>query len=196
VHGVYIDIHKLQLINFPINTDSLGSAIVYINECKKNVPIVIGVLSKGNECQLLEENQFSLSRKTATGSVNIIGKGDTGELFVQVISDQATGGNIYVDVLNANKDSVVNLNVKGAVNVYASDQVNIDAENSINLGSENLNPGVLGTELKNFLSDFIDEVANITVTTAIGIQPILNIVQIENFKNRLDSLLSTLNNLE
>jgi Fe-S cluster biogenesis protein NfuA len=57
----------------------------------------------------------------------------------------------------------------------------------INEGKENF---VLGQKLKAFLDSFITEVGKTTVTTSMGRMPILNKVQVEQFKKKTDELLS------
>ena len=67
---------------------------------------------------------------------------------------------------------------------------NIFAEKlNINNGDQNF---VLGKKLIEFLDDFITEVGNITTTTSVGQQPILNKVQILGFKKKTEALLSSI----
>jgi len=67
----------------------------------------------------------------------------------------------------------------------------------IKLGNGNASEkAVLGNVLKTVLGDFIDQVAQIKTTTAIGPQPILNIPTVMALKSRLDTILSQVNLIE
>lgn len=57
----------------------------------------------------------------------------------------------------------------------------------INSGEENL---VLGQKLKTFLEKLITEISNTSVITALGRMPILNRLQVEEFKKHTDEFLS------
>lgn len=200
INNVNIDVDCLQRIEFPENSDSNGSCVVFVNEFNRNIPIVVAVLSKGNENQLLKEGEFKLFKKTKAGVVVISGDSNKGNLFIQLMSDENSGGEFHIDLLNNNKSSKLNINVKGTINIHATDTIRLNSDVGIKFSNTNNDSGleaaVLGDTLKQIFDDFIDEVSNITVTTAIGTQPILNKVQILDFKNRTEDFLSTFNTIQ
>lgn len=55
---------------------------------------------------------------------------------------------------------------------------------------------VLGQSLKTVMNAFIDQVASITTTTAIGPQPIINLAMVQALKGQVDSILSSVNFIE
>jgi hypothetical protein len=60
---------------------------------------------------------------------------------------------------------------------------------SINNGEE---PWILGKQWSQFMKDFIKEVGNSTVTTALGQMPLLNADKIIEYSNKVDELLSSI----
>lgn len=196
LNKVLIDRDCIQRIEFPIDNNNPGSCVVYVNEYVHNQPIIIAVLSKGNENQLLNENEFKLYRKTKAGIVSIIGNADKSQLNIQLLTDNETGGDLYVNLVNKSKSCKLNVEVKGNINLKSTSDFNIDSNSKITLGKENIEHATLGDTLKEFLDDFIDEVSKITTMTSMGVQPILNKAQIKAFKDRTEDILSQLNYLE
>jgi hypothetical protein len=136
ISKVLIDRDCLQRIEFPIDNNYPGSCVVYINEFIHNQPIVVAVLSKGNENQLLDENQFKLYKKTKLGIVSIVGDGNKGNLFVQLNSEDDIGGDFYIDLLNNSKTSKFILNVKGEVVVNTTGNITLNSEGNTVLNSD------------------------------------------------------------
>lgn len=64
-------------------------------------------------------------------------------------------------------------------------------EGEILLGNDKVSePVLLGKKTRDFLEEFISEVSAITVTTSLGTMPILNKIQVEKLKLKLDDLMS------
>lgn len=154
------------------------------------------------------ENYMGLSVKTDKG----------GEAYVKVASDDDTGqitlevsGNINLTASNKttirqfdqiaivtsdedNEERFAKMEQTTSQHLFQDDEHKINTKKlQINDGDE---PFVLGKKLKSFFDDLIEELANSTVTTALGQMPLLNKVQIMNFKNRTDALLSSIASLD
>lgn len=67
--------------------------------------------------------------------------------------------------------------------------IKIVADKSLEFGKAN-ETAVLGKELVSLINDIISEISAITVTTAIGVMPIMNKVQVEALKKKVDKILS------
>ena len=183
--NVPVELSVLQNIDFPLETEMLGSALVYNNEYVHNKPIIVGRLLKGDETTSLMENEFKFEKHTSDGSVSISGKGDKGNIFVRVSGKTVTGGNIFVNVVNSDNEGSININVQGNINIELQDfnvnilnsstvkaksDINIDTDSEMNIGStDNVQATLRGNdtvaELKKevqALTDLINSIANIT----------------------------------
>lgn len=125
INNCYVSKQILNQIKFPETKNELGSAVAYIVPDFFDIPIIIGIISKEDETQLLEENSFKHEVDFNNSIVSVLGKGKTGELFIDVNSDFASGGNIYISLKN--KDNKAKLDVKcfGGVNIYAEDDITL-----------------------------------------------------------------------
>lgn len=117
LNEVRIDRNILQDIEFPEEEQGLGSMLVWVNERTINETIVIAVLSKNNQTQLLNDKEFKLQKETDQGLVYISGRGDKGELYINVETDEDTGGNVFINVVNGSETATFNIDVKGNVNI-------------------------------------------------------------------------------
>lgn len=200
INNVNIDRDCLQKIDFPENDKINGSCVVFVNEYNKNTPIIVAVLSKGNENQLLREGEFKIFKKTKSGIVVISGDGNKGNLFIQLISDSDDGGEFHIDLVNKSKSAKLKINVKGTIDIHATDIIRINSDIGIKFSNTNNDDGleaaVLGDTLRELFDDFIDEVSNITVATSIGVQPIINKAQVLAFKDRTEDFLSKFNTVQ
>jgi hypothetical protein len=142
----------LPFIEFPSEVGELGSCVVCVNEYVHNQPIISGILMKEDEVSTLHEHEFRLEKYSDNGSVFISGRADKGDLFVNVIAKQETGGRIFVNVSNPENSGGVYVNVNGDINVElqsyimkalktlvmtSKDDMSIDSDTKIVLGVEN-----------------------------------------------------------
>jgi len=123
----------LQEIKFPESSDELGSCVVFIKEVFYDKPIIVGVLSKGDETQLLEENMFKKKVSSDDASVVVTGRGDNGDLFVSVESENDSGGNIFINLKNNNNSSNFNVNCFGDISLYSEGILELKSTDTVNL---------------------------------------------------------------
>lgn len=214
---VPIDPEVLSFVTFPSDNKSVGSPVIYATDDQFQQPVIVARLAMRTELGDGKENQFKFRRKLGDQLVEI--NGSANDTAINLIVDGAgQAGQMNINIFNQNKDCVLSVDVAGDVNVTASGAVITNAQTQIELtttdsGSDNsasfqqsttenkfynqklivndgTDPLTLGNEMKKFLSDFIDEVAETTVVTALGLQPIVNKVKVMAFKNRLDEFLS------
>lgn len=123
LNNCYISREALQRIKFPLDYQKLGSAVAFIVPKFHNIPIIVGILSKSDESQLLEENDFKHEVNSSDAIVSIQGKGNSGELYIDVNSDFEDGGNIYITLKNNKNKSKFNVKCFGDVNIYAEGDI-------------------------------------------------------------------------
>jgi len=133
VNDVYISRTAIQDIYFPVEVGDIGSCVACINIPPYNQYVVVGVISKEDESQLLGEDEFKREKKTATGVVSVCGRGRTGELFIDIDSTEAGTGGVFVNVKNRNRDAKLNINVFGETNIHTEGKATIESTEEINL---------------------------------------------------------------
>lgn len=142
IHDCYITRQAMGEIEFPTESKKLGSCVSFITNPFSGLPIILGVLSKEDESQLLTEGSFKFSKTYQGSSVTIVGDAKNGVLNLAVSGGSVSQLNISVS--NSTNNASINIRCKGSVNVEVEDKF------KINSGSE---PMVLGTELKTQLDN-------------------------------------------
>lgn len=131
LQNVKLSKQLLDIIEFPINGDNLGSEITYIMISPYNKAVGIAVTIKSDDDILpIQEYSLNLVRQTETGQVSIIGDAKTGKLNITVDSETDNGGEFTINVINNNKTAKLNLNIKGDINL------DIDGKSSITTTKE------------------------------------------------------------
>lgn len=125
IKDCYISRGAIQQIEFPDDTTGTGSCVAFINERFNNMPIIIGVISKEDESQLLEEKTFQLNKTYKNRGVNIFGRGKTGELFIDVETDQGEGGNIFINLRNSKNNANFAINCFGNTKLYSQGDIDL-----------------------------------------------------------------------
>jgi len=130
---VKVDKWNIQLLEFPQKVKELGSAVCYINLEVQNEPIIIAVLSKLDESNELGENEFRLLKATKNGTVSISGRGDEGNLFINVDSKLEKGGKVFLNVTNDDKKAELNIHVKGKIDILSEGEIKLRATELLKL---------------------------------------------------------------
>ena len=160
ISNCYISRECLNRIKFPDSSDELGSAVAFIVPKFYDIPIIIGVISKEDETDNLEENDFKHEVYDNNSIVSIIGKGTNGDLFIDVNSEFSSGGNIFITLKN--KENKANFNVKcfGGINIYAEEDIVLETLKQTHIQSfriESNGEKVLNASLKLNEDSFIIE---------------------------------------
>ncbi|HTE25406.1 hypothetical protein [Flavitalea sp.] len=149
-----------------------------------------------------EKSYLSLGVSSDTGgevNVNVHSDDSSGRFNVRTAGDVniTASGNTSIEqyqkltITTLNEDDEADFSTfeqESDTNKFSSDNHEIYTKKlSINEGEEAF---LLGNKVKAFLDDLIQELSNITVTTALGQMPILNKAQVLIFKQRTESLLS------
>lgn len=198
-------------INFPAETRQMGTAVILLTIPKQNKCVVVGILPKGDEIEEIKENQFYFVSESERGIVTLAGIGSHPGMYINIDSFTEESGELVINIANRSNTGSLKINVKGTIEVFAEDKISISSKNEIvtqildSSGAqkrmitltpdyvilgEGTEPVLLGDTTKQFLSDFIDEVAKCTTATALGTMPILNAAQITLLKLNIDNILS------
>lgn len=217
---VPVNIDTLNFIEFPLTFKELGTAVLYITEPVHKQPLIVARYSKIDELGERRENLFKIKRKLGNKFVEISGSTKSNSLNLIVNSENEIG-EVNIRVINSNDNGKLSLEVAGDIEINSTGEISLvqkkrifintvgldgqdDSEASFEQTSEEnrfngkkfiLNQGeqsmVLGNKLVSFLETFIEQVANITTTTVIGIQPVMNKIQLLELKKKLNDVLSS-----
>lgn len=133
IKNCYISRDALRDINFPPDSDTLGQMVAYIVNSFSNVPIIVGVVSKESETQLLEEGEFRLEKTYNNSNVSVTGKAKTGDLIIDVQNNDGKGA-LILNVSGKN-GSAFKINCKGDATIYSDDTVNLETTGEANIKS-------------------------------------------------------------
>lgn len=210
----------LNFIEFPLEIKQFGSAVVFVTEPIHQQPIIVARLNKTDKVGELRENQFKFKRTLLNNIVEVSGSAESGSLNLIVHSEK--GGEVNISLSNLDNNGKIKLSVAGDVSLEASKKIEItqgelfsvktigeEKESTLQqdeqghkfsgekfiIGDEK-EAMVLGNQLSSILKELITQIAAITVTTIAGPSPILNMVQINLIKEKVDQILSTQGFLE
>lgn len=203
-------------LKWPEKWQDNGTPVFYVTEQKHQQPVILGTFNFNDEIIDLRENGFKITKENRNQLVQISGNTDyVGELtifvkgteesrFVIKVSNEANEGMVDIDVeggfelrtvsdiKNISKERIINQvgekEEESSTISQTSSEVNIRVSKfSVNDGSEAV---MLGNMWKDMMDAFIDEVSKSTVSTALGQMPLLNAVQIANFREKTEEILS------
>jgi hypothetical protein len=203
IKNCFISRKALQEVEFPLLDSELGSCVAFIVPDFHNIPIIVAVISKADDTQLLDENSFQKIVSTKNASVSISGKGSTGDLFINVESNQEDEGNINITLKNKGNTSKFNLSCFGDVNIYAEGKVALKSLNEVNLESIYIEEGIekLSSQIQLNRDGFIlnDRFSNKVISDQNGKIKIHEgsnpAVKGEELKKQLEALHNRLDNL-
>lgn len=161
-----------------VNGSRLGSQVVFLNEPRYDKSVVLGVVSKRDETNLYDEQEFRIF-KTKYGNFALISvNGKSGDINITTFNGDKEGGDVNISISNQSDSAKLNVGVRGEININTTGNVNLIAAGEVNIkpsklniGKEKLEPIIKGdkaeTELnkeKKVLTDFLDAVKNLTPT--------------------------------
>lgn len=120
IDNVSIIKSALNEISFPKERVLLGSQVLWVNNPKKNNPIVIGIINNNGEFIDLSKDK-SVLRRTANGFTNeIIVDSEKGVIILNSNSTNESGGDIHIIATNRDKNAKLNVNIIGSINIKSN----------------------------------------------------------------------------
>lgn len=124
--NVHVDRNVMQELEFPADSKSRGSALLWVMLPKHNMPVVVALLElKDKRGQVTEERAFNLSRSAPKGKVSIDGKADKSELTISVLSQTNGVGSMKINVLNPDETASIDVFVKGMATIFATKKIRL-----------------------------------------------------------------------
>jgi len=212
----------LGFIDFPKNVRDFGTAVLYVNEPIKNQLFIVSLVESPIEIGDMTENQFKWKRKWGNNLVEISGSGK--EKYVSITVDGEEGeSNFIVSVKNKSKTGKVLIETDGEIKLSTNQKLSLETfkEFIVSTLSKNeilalykqseeehyfegkkfrINKGdeamLKGNKTKDFLEELLTTISKITVTTSLGVMPIMNLQDFILLKEKLKLLLSEKSFLE
>lgn len=123
VHDVDIDPNILQDIEFPEDSDKLGSTVVWLNIPIFNRPIIVAKLNNKDDMSQFDEGQFRIFRSFNGTSVGVIGRAKSGQLSINIHSDKKgefqKNGKMKINVSNIDGTAELDITVFGDISIGA-----------------------------------------------------------------------------
>jgi len=210
--NTYITREAIQDIVFPETSEELGSCVSYITVPPYNVRIIVGIVGDEDDSQLLQEDEFRREKKTSSGIISISGLGRRGELHLDLDGLETENGGLFIKIKNGSRSAKMRVEVLGESEIYTEGKSTISSADEIELkivGTEN--PISIRYKKGEGLT-YTDEFENsITVNEdVVQIQPNSEfklfegeeamikgdalVTELEKAKNRIDSIISALQN--
>jgi hypothetical protein len=217
-HECYVSKHILQEIEFPNSYNQTGSCVLWNNIYGKNTPIVIAILPKENEHTPSMGDEYLVTKGDSNNYFKTIGN-KKGKYTITVKSETSSG--IFLNAIQKTKNAIISFISSGKIKMQGGDTIELQSFNNLVLrytnvdqikesvfsidvdgkirvipydllyffeGSEFI---LLGETTKQLLSDILDGINALTVTTPVGVSGTpVNIATFTEIKNRLDSILS------
>lgn len=127
IDNVLVTKSAINSIDFPLDYDLLGSQVVWVNQPRKQQPIIIGIISKTNEFINVNKETSSMRRSNKDFVGDILIDANKGIVIVNSTSTNDKSGDIYVISYNRAKTSKLNVKVSGEINIETP---NFNLENS------------------------------------------------------------------
>lgn len=124
INNCYATKSTIKDIKFPLEGEKLGSGVVFFTDPFTSKTVIIGVVNKNDESELLDEEVISF-KKTKDGNYSVITIDGRGAINIDVVG-KAGIGELNINVRNDDHTSSINVHVKGSVNVYTEGDVNFN----------------------------------------------------------------------
>jgi len=216
---VSIPEYLMSYIDFPEKKGEIGSPVYYISNPVRNQLYIVSVYSADSEnISDLSEKEFKIKRTFQGNQVEISGSPKQNYLGLKVDSQEGSG-QLYLKVISKDNSGKLLLEVSGDLELISNSKTTLkslgsteivtydpgdkekftsirQSEKQTDVTSEKVvindgdEPFLLGKKWKAFMKDLITEISNITTTTALGTQPVINKAQLLQYIQKLDDNLS------
>lgn len=124
----------LNDIEFPLNYQSLGSCVGFINIPIQNQGIVVAILTKKDETNVFREFTFSFKKQSLNSIVSLLGDAKEGTLILDVNTlNKNIDGGILIRVNNPENRAKIKLESAGNIDLFSKGDINLSSSKSINL---------------------------------------------------------------
>lgn len=123
----------IQLIDFPLTDDRLGSPVICGNIVGHDQIFVLDVFNQEDEFTNIRENEIEIAKSNGDSYANVTLLGGKGHVILNADSDQEEGGRIYLNVSNNLGSGRLNVVVNGDIVVSNNNSTFWRVGNEFNL---------------------------------------------------------------
>lgn len=128
--NVRVSKHVMNDLEFPSDSEKLGSMVLWVNVPRNNQPVIVSVVPKGNEIYEFLEHQFSIRKTFGDSTIDVSGDAESGSLVINVFS-KSKAPRIDMNVTTPEKDAKLNVKVSGDLKAIVENVAEIEAANKI-----------------------------------------------------------------
>jgi len=180
----------LQLIDFPLTTDTLGSKVCCVSTPYSGDLYVIEVYYTDEQYLNQSENQYRFLKSSGIGTASILVDG-SGNIVLSVNGD-SDNGVMTLNITNKDRNGKLNINVNGDVTLTNDGNVTLKTSKQILIDSPKIllnnseEPVLLGKKTVELLSDWLDQLGK----ESAGPYPLLGQSFYTQLKQKLEDLKS------
>jgi hypothetical protein len=152
IKNCYISKSLLSEVVFPEVFDKLGSAVSFIVPTNHDIPIIVGVISRPGDNQLLDEHEYQKIISSDMGVVSLTMKPDGG-IFLDVDSDFENKGNFKVTLRSKNNTAKFDVSCFGDINLYSEGKVSLEALKSCQIRLTEVLQGIKQNQAQIMMSE-------------------------------------------
>lgn len=206
----------MNFLEFPTSIDKLGTPVIYITDEQYQHHYIVNRLLRKDSLGSNTENKFKFTKELDSAHVEI--SGSAKDRTINLLIDSADkDGQLTINLFSQNKNCKLKLDVQGDIDVNTTGNVDLEQYGSFSVktideddnsasfeqtSSENKfynkklivndgdEPMILGNKLVDFLNKFIDRVSEIQTVTKLGLQPIVNKIEVIELKEEVRTILS------
>lgn len=132
-HKIPIGKLAIQLVDFPLTDNRLGSPVICGNIVGHDQIFVLDVFNQEDEFTNIRENEIEISKSDGDNNATVSLVGGKGHAIISVDSDQEDGGRVYLNVSNNSGSGQFNVQVDGDIAIVNNNSTFWRVGNEFNL---------------------------------------------------------------
>lgn len=125
MHNCYVTKSVLRDLVFPLEGQTLGSAVVFFSEPFGGKAVITGVVSKNDETELNQED-IVVFKKTHDGNYALLSIDGKGQITIDVIG-VSNAAKLNINVRSDDYSAAIDIHAKGKINLYSEGNTSITA---------------------------------------------------------------------
>jgi hypothetical protein len=125
MHNCYVTKSALRDLVFPLEGQTLGSAVVFFSEPFGGKAVITGVVSKNDETELNQED-IVVFKKTHDGNYALLSIDGKGQITIDVIG-VSNSAKLSINVRSDDYSAAIDIHAKGKISLYSEGNTSITA---------------------------------------------------------------------
>ena len=125
MHNCYVTKSALRDLIFPLEGQTLGSAVVFFSEPFGGKAVITGVVSKNDETELNQED-IVVFKKTHDGNYALLSIDGKGQITIDVIG-VSNSAKLSINVRSDDYSAAIDIHAKGKISLYSEGNTSITA---------------------------------------------------------------------